>query len=53
MKKVLKKVGSLALVVIHDKAIDRAGKSLAVLVAVRVLIALGAAPTVIDLVSKL
>jgi hypothetical protein len=48
----LKKVLKTLSIVIHDPKVDRAGKALAALVAVRVLILLGASDTIVQLVQK-
>lgn len=53
MRSVLRRLGRAALSVVHDREVQRAGKSLAALVVVRVLIALGAAPTFVQLVREL
>ena len=51
MKDLLRRVGRAVVAVVHDKDVQRAGKSLGALVLVRLLIAAGAAPTVVSLVQ--
>jgi hypothetical protein len=48
----LKKVLKTLSIVIHDPKVDRAGKALAALVAVRVVLALGGTAQLADLIAK-
>jgi hypothetical protein len=48
----LKKVLKGLTVIIHDPKVDRAGKALAALVAVRVVLALGGTAQLADLIAK-
>lgn len=53
MKAVLRGALRVARVVIHDPEVERGAKSLALLVAVRVLIALGASSQLIEILRPL
>ncbi len=48
----MKKILSWVTIVIHDPKVDRAGKALALLILVRVLVLAGASDTVVQLVQK-
>lgn len=52
-RSILSRLGRAVRVVIHDPEVRRSGKSFAVLVAVRIALALGAAPTVVEAVRRI
>lgn len=53
MKAFAKKAGRAVLVVIHDPDVQRTGKSFAVLIAVRLAVALGASAQLVELIQRL
>jgi hypothetical protein len=53
LKTLLSKLGNTLVVVIHDPKVERAFWQFVVLIAVRVLIALGASAEVVNIVGKL
>ncbi len=53
MKAILRRAVRVVAVVIHDPEVERGAKSLALLVAVRVALALGASAQVVEIVRQL
>lgn len=53
MKKLLARAGHALRVVVHDPNVDRAGKSLAVVVAIRLLLAFGASAGLVEVLKPI